>query len=168
LVAEGEVDVEVPDRLAVGAVDGDVVEVTQDGDLLAAVAAAAEIDDDRADPDAAGVAGGDHADLGVVLDGQLAGAAEGRRVGPGGRGWAVPDGVPALVVVPVLVGVAQRLQFGQGSRGGWLGSQPGFEGAVVPFDLAAGLRMVRAGMNQPGSGVTDDPSESRGAAAGEA
>ena len=167
MVAEAEVDVEMSDRVAVGGIDGDVVAVAEHGDALTAVAAAAEVDDHRADPDAAGVAGGDHAHLGVVLDGQLAGAAEDRCVGPRGRRRAVPRRVPPLLVVPGLVGVAQRLQLGQGARGEELGGQPGLEGAVVSFDLAAGLWVVGAGVDQPGPGATDEPGECRRAAPGQ-
>jgi hypothetical protein len=52
---------------------------------------------------------------------------------------------------------------------GWgLAVEPGFEGAVVAFDLAARLGVVGAGVDQPGARAGDVAGEPGGAAAGEA
>jgi hypothetical protein len=62
------VEVEVSDGVAVGVVDGDVVVVSDDGDAEPGVVSA-EAYLDGACVDVAGVAGGEDADLGVVLHG---------------------------------------------------------------------------------------------------
>ena len=107
------------------------------------------------------------ADLGVVLDGEFAGAAVGGGCCPELAGGLVVGAVAAVLVVPGLVAVAEGLEFGEG---GWwgLGGQPGLEGAVVPFDLAAGLRVIGAGVDQPGLLVGDEAGELGRAASGEA
>ena len=87
---------------------------------------------------------------GVVLAGQVAGAAVGGRGVPGGlRGGLDRGVVPAGVVVAAVL-VEKRLEPGQGG-GGRAGGEPPLEGLVVASGLAAGLRVVGAGVDEPGA-----------------
>ena len=49
----------------------------------------------------------------------------------------------AMVVVVVAEGVEHGLQLGDRGWLVWLLGEPGFEGLVESFDLAAGLRVIR-------------------------
>jgi len=62
------------------------------------------------------------------------------------------------VVVDVDEGVDLGLQFGQGRCSG-LAGEPAFEGLLEPFDLAAGGRMVRGGVDLPPASRVVSPSE---------
>lgn len=158
------VDMQVAEGFAVRAVDGDVVAVEEHGDFAAGVGSA---DGDHSLAGQADVAvgeDGEDLDLRVVLNRGLAGPAEGRGVVPGLLWGLVPGAVTAAGVVPVLVAIARCLELGDGRRGRLVG-EPGFEGAVVPLNLAAGLRVVRAGVDQPGAGGGHHAGEAGGAGA---
>ena len=71
--------------------------------------------------------------------------------------------VAAVGVVELLVAVARCLQLGGGGGPGGLVGEPLFEGAVVAFDFAVGLRVVRARVNEPGTGPGDERAELRAA-----
>jgi len=140
------------------AVDGDMVAVEEDGDLAAGVGSADGDEGPAGEVDVAVAEDGEDFDLGVLLNRELAGTAAGWGVVPGLLRGFVPYAVAAAGVVPVLVAVAGCLQLGDGGWR-WLVGEPGFEGVMVPLDLAAGLWMVGAGVDQPGAGGGDDPGE---------
>jgi hypothetical protein len=134
------VEADVAEGVAGGGVDGDPVVVADGGDLGAGPAGA-DVDAQGAQVDGAVGADGQGVDGGVVLAGQVAGAAVGGGGVPGGLGGGLDRGVVAAGVVVVAVGVQQGLQLVQGGGGG-LGGEPALEGLVVAFDLAAGLRLT--------------------------
>src|SRR3954467_1509979 len=108
---------------------------------------------------------GEAFDLGVASDGELAWPAEGGCVVPGLLWGLVPGALPTAGVVPGLIVVTHRLQLGQVGRRHRLGTEPGFEGAVVALNLAAGLRVIRAGVDQPSAGGGDNTGEAGGSGA---
>jgi hypothetical protein len=99
------------------------------------------VDGRTPDIDVAAAADGELVNGGVVLAGQVAGAAVAWGVVPGAGGGGADGGVVATVVVVLAVGVEQGLQVGQGGGGG-LGGEPFLEGLVVALDLAAGLGLT--------------------------
>src|SRR3954453_13302471 len=158
----GPVDVEVAESAAAGAVDGDVVAVEQHSDFGAGVGSADRDHCGAAESDVAVGEDGEDFDLGVALDGELAWPAEGGCVVPGLLWGLVPGAVPTAGVVPGLIVVTHRLQLSQVGRRHPLGTEPGFEGAVVALNLAAGLRVIRAGVDQPSAGGGDNTGEAGG------
>ncbi|HEY2280234.1 MAG TPA: hypothetical protein VGI00_17885 [Streptosporangiaceae bacterium] len=160
------VEVEVAQGEAGGGVDGDVVVVADGGDGGAGPVAAEADGVAAAEVDGAVGGDGEGVDGGVVLAGQVAGAAAAGGGVPGVAGAGADGGVVAGVV-PAAVVIEQELQVAGGGGGGAQG-EPFFEGLVVALDLAAGLRVVGAGVDQPGAQCGDGPGELAGCGAGRA
>ena len=160
LVALGVVEADVADGVAGGGVAGDAVVVADGGDGLPG-AVVADVDVEVAELDAAVGADGEGVDGGVVLAGQVAGAAVAAGGVPGLLGCGADRGVVAVGVVVLPVLVQQRLQPGRGGWGG-AGGQPAFESLVVAFGFAAGLRVVGAGVDEPGAQARDRAGERAG------
>ena len=151
LVVAAGVEGELAEELAGGGVDDADVEVVDEQEDVGSGVGSADADVVQA----AGMTQGDHAGVvdAVVADpvvgvgSRSAGAGFGAGGVGGGGGGAVRQGpVRAVVVVGGDEAVEQGLELGDGGRLDRLGGQPFLEGLLEAFDLAAGGRVVRAGV----------------------